>query len=320
MITKKDALILYRKLLLARLSEEKIRELYPQNEIKSPVHLGIGEEAIPIGVNYLLPKETQFFGTYRNHALYLTLTEDTDSFFAELYGKVTGAAKGKGGSMHFMAPKHGLMATSAVVGTTIPLAVGAAFANHYRQSQNWVVVFFGDGALEEGVFWESLNFACLHKLRILFVCEDNSLAIHSHPQNRRGFRSILEAVGGFECHTASENGSDLIKVLESVQKVMDGMLGDPKPGVLHLTYFRYLEHVGPNEDFEAGYRQRPSSEEMQKMDPLANFIPYLHSLKFSIDEIRAIEINVKEQINQSVRKAQTAPFSSPDELCADLLI
>ena len=144
MMRKDEALSLYRKLILARRAEEKIREEYFNDDMKTPVHLGIGQEAIPVGVCHCLAAGTKTFGTYRNHALYLAITGDTDGFFAELYGKATGPAKGKAGSMHLSAPELGLMATSAVVGSTIPLAVGAALANTYCKSGDLVAVFFGD--------------------------------------------------------------------------------------------------------------------------------------------------------------------------------
>jgi len=339
MISKEEALLLYRKLLLARLSEEKIRELYPQNDIKTPVHLGIGGEAIPIGVCHCLPQGTKFFGTYRNHTLYLALSENTDVFFAELYGKVTGAGKGKAGSMHLTDPEHGLVATSAVVGTTIPVAVGAALANQYHETQNpssfakasadrkskiqnpkWVVAFFGDGAMEEGAFWESLNFACLRRLRILFVCEDNGLAIHSPADDRRGFRSVLEATRGFDCHGASAEGADLSLVIQQTREMMEQMSKTPKPGFLHFTYFRFLEHVGPNEDFDAGYRKGLTTEERAKADPVAVFASHLPSLGCSHAELKAIESEVKSQIDRSVKKAQTDPFPSASELYTDVMI
>ena len=191
-LPKTDALKLYREVILIRKCEEAIRREYHENNMKTPVHLCNGAEGIATGVSHVLPKESKVFGTYRNHGLYLALTDDTDGFFAELYGKVSGCAQGLAGSMHLTSPEKGLFLTSAVVGTTIPVAVGAAFANQYKKNENFTAVFFGDGAVEEGVFWESLNFACLHQLRVLFICEDNDLAIHAFGSDRKGFRSFEE--------------------------------------------------------------------------------------------------------------------------------
>ena len=315
---RSEALALYRTLILARLAEERIRQEYAKDGMKTPVHLGLGQEAIPVGVCSVLPPGTKTFGTYRNHALYLAVTQETDRFFAELYGKATGPGKGKAGSMHLSAPDEGLMATSAVVATTIPLAVGAALANQYRGSQDLLAAFFGDGAVEEGVFWESLNFACLRKLRMLFVCEDNGLAIHTPTSARQGFRSIPEALQGFDCHIMSGDGSDLTGVIAATRHMMAQMDRQPKPGFLHLTYFRLLEHVGPREDFDAGYRRRPTAEELERLDPVLRFERHMRRQGCSPAELTAIREAVQEQIERSIRLAQQAPFPSASELDEDV--
>lgn len=314
-----EALELYRALLLARRAEEAIRDAYGSDEMKTPVHLGIGQEAIPVGVCHALPPGTKTFGTYRNHALFLTVTRDTDRFFGELFGKATGPGKGKAGSMHLAAPEQGLVATSAVVGTTIPLAVGAALANAYRGSQDFVVAFFGDGAVEEGVFWESLNFACLRRLRIVFVCEDNGLAIHTPTSQRQGFRSIPEALQGFACHVLSGDGSDLAGVIASTRQLLERMAGDPKPGVLHFTYFRFLEHVGPREDFDAGYRVKPEPAELARLDPVARFEATLRAQGCAQSELDAVRVGVDATISRSLAAGQAAPFAPAAELFEDVL-
>lgn len=319
-LSREEMLLLYRKLLLVRLCEERIRQEYAKDEIKTPVHLGIGQEAIPVGVCHCLPKGTRSFGTYRNHALYLALTDDTDGFFGEIYGKATGPGKGKAGSMHLSSPEKGLLATSAVVATTIPVAVGAALANQYQGNENLVVSFFGDGAMEEGVFWESLNFACLHGLKILFVCEDNGLAIHTATPQRQGFRSIPQAVEPFKCHVASADGANLLEVVERARQLLAQMAADPKPAFLHCPYFRFLEHVGPREDFEAGYRRRPTPEEFEHLDPLLRFEKGLKENGYPAEELLLTRQALQKQIDQSVRTAREAPFAPPAELYTDLLI
>jgi TPP-dependent pyruvate/acetoin dehydrogenase alpha subunit len=316
--TRTQALSVYRTLLLVRLAEERIRAEYPRDEMKTPVHLGIGGEAIPVGVCACLPAGTRTFGTYRNHGLYLAVTGDTDGFFAELYGKATGAGKGKAGSMHLAAPSQGLMATSAVVGTTIPLAVGAALANAYRGSSDVVAVFFGDGALEEGVFWESLNFASLRRLRVLFVCEDNGLAIHAPASERRGFRSITKAVAGFECHTLTGNGSDVDEVMARTGGALRAVAERPGPALLHLRYFRFLEHVGPGEDFDHGYRRQPSAAQRRKLDPVLRCEAALRAGGVDAAELDRVRRSVQAQIDGSVRAAQSAPFPAPSELETDV--
>lgn len=320
MLTRDEGLKLYRKLLLIRRAEEAIRGCYHQNDMKTPVHLGIGQEAIPVGVCHCLPAGAATFGTYRNHALYLALTEETDRFFGELYGKETGLGKGKAGSMHLCAPERGLIATSAVVATTIPLAVGAALARSYRRNDAPVAVFFGDGAMEEGVFWESMNFAGLRSLNILFVCEDNGLAIHSTASERRGFSSPTGAVQGFRCRTASADGSDLTAVINATNRLRDEMARTGQPGFLHLTYFRFLEHVGINEDFVAGYRQGPTPDERQMLDPVSRFVMQLLALGCSHRELDAVSAVVDIQIQRSLTLAREADLPGPHTLYEDLFV
>src|SRR5476651_1533237 len=175
---------LYRSMLLIRRVEEEIIRLYPTDNIKSPVHLSIGQESVAVGVCAALAPCDIAFGTYRGHALYLAKGGDVPRMIAELYGKVDGAARGKAGSMHLVDPSVGMMGTSAIVATGISNAVGAALALKMRRSKSIVVCFFGEGATDEGAWHESMNFASLKKLPILFVCENNFYAIYSHVRDR----------------------------------------------------------------------------------------------------------------------------------------
>jgi len=317
----KDLLIdLYKKLLLVRMCEEKIIEEYQHNEMKTPVHLGIGAEAIPVGICSALPSGYKVYGTYRNHGLFLTMTNNTSLFFAELYGKIGGSNKGKAGSMHLSAPECGLLATSAVVSTTIPVAVGTAFAEQYKNTDNFVVVFFGDGAIEEGVFWESLNFAALKKLRIIFVCEDNQLAIHTHSSERQGFKSIKDIANLFDFYTINVPGNDLIELYHSTQRMVESMNKECKPGFIHSKYFRFLEHVGPNEDFNARYRSKPSLEELTDLDPLLRLENELLSSTVNADELQSIKTQIQKKIEEGLLFAKNSPFPSQDQLLVDIYI
>src|SRR5439155_16472388 len=185
---------LYRKLRLIRRAEEEIARIYPSDKIKSPVHLSIGQEAVSVGVCDVLRPDDVVSGTYRSHAGYMAKGGDLRALFAELYGKDTGCARGKGGSMHLVDINRYILGTSAVVGTTIPIAVGYALAVKREGHGRVVAAFFGDGATEEGVFYESLNFAALHRLPVLFVCENNVLAIHTPIEKRWATRQLCERV------------------------------------------------------------------------------------------------------------------------------
>lgn len=309
---------LYRQLLLARKSEEKIGEDYFDDVMKTPVHIGIGGEAIPIGVCHAMPAATATFATYRNHTLYLVKTDDPDGFFAELYGKMTGRCKGKAGSMHICDPAKGLVATSAVVGTTIPVAVGAALANRYRGSNDPVAVFFGDGAIEEGVFMESVNFAALRKLPVLFVCEDNDLAIHTFRRDRQGFDKITDIVKGYRVHVDEGQGTDLAEVVDRTSALYEKMRKDNCPGFLHLHYYRNKEHVGPLEDYKFKYRNKPEDKVLAEHDPVARFTKYALSLGIAQSELDGIAAQVSARIEESVKKAVAAPFPPKEQLYADV--
>ena len=203
--TDPESLKLYMTMYSIRMAEKKIVEHYPEDEMKTPMHMSMGQEAVATAVCRGLGDEGQVFGFYRSHAVFLAKTGDLDRFFGELYGKTVGTARGKAGSMHLAAPDCGLMCTSAVVGTSIPLAVGAAFANKRQGNGRISCAYFGDGALEEGVFWESLNVACVMQVPVLFVCEDNGLAVHSKLVARQGFKRIAKVVRNFECTVFQED-------------------------------------------------------------------------------------------------------------------
>jgi pyruvate dehydrogenase E1 component alpha subunit len=301
---------------LIRQCEEAIILEYPKNEMKSPVHLGNGLEGVSVGVAHCLPPNTKSFGQLRNHGQYLALTGETDRFFGELYGKVTGTGGGKAGSMHLSSVENGLMTTSGIVGSTIALAVGAGFAAKYRGTDDMAVAMFGDAAVEEGEFWESLNFACLHKLRVLFVCEDNDLAIHISGSDRRGFKekSMAAAVQGFDCHVAEADGTDVRIVIDVVKNAVRKLKEDPKPAFLCFKYFRFLEHVGPNLDFDVGYRPRPSVEALLELDPVHKYERFLLSREFDPASLQRIRDELARQIEKSQRAARSAAFPGEMEL------
>lgn len=316
---------IYRKLYLIRKSEELIIKHYKENEMKTPMHMSMGEEAIVVGVVAALQEKDQVFGTYRSHGLYLAKTDDTDKFFAELYGKVTGSARGRAGSMHLAEPGKSMMLTSAVVGTTIPAAVGAALTNKFLKNRRIVAAFFGDGAINEGVFWESLNFACLKKLPILFVCEDNNFAIHSPLRERIGFKSIGDVVSQFYCHFDNSDTTDVFEIYKKTSALIAKMKQTGRPGFLHLKYYRYLEHVGVEEDFHFGYRSRQEFLKWKRVDPLLVARRYLlrsprgeAGARVKENDIIALENTIDRNLASSLNKAQKAPYPKDMELFVDI--
>jgi pyruvate dehydrogenase E1 component alpha subunit len=308
---------LYRQMKLIRRAEETICAHYHENEMKTPVHLCVGQEAVEVGVCAALEPQDQIYGTYRNHGLYLARSNDPVSFFAELYGRATSPAKGKAGSMHLASPRHNFVATSAVVGAAIPLALGAAFANKRQKNGRMTAAFFGDGAIDEGVFWECVNYASLEKLPVLFVCEDNGLAIHAHAHARHGYDSITAVVGQFRCHVASSDSTDPAVIQKLAASAIQEIRETGRPAFLHLRCHRYLEHVGIGEDYDAGYRSRSEHEEWLARDPIALVRARLEArgAKAALDSTdRAIEASLED----AVARARVAPFAQASALHEDV--
>src|SRR5688572_28646885 len=207
---------LYRSLYRIRRVEEEVAKVYPTDKIKSPIHLSIGQEAVAVGVCETLKPADIVFGTYRSHASYLAKGGDLKKMIAELYGKETGCAKGKGGSMHLVDVSAGVMGASAVVGTTIPQAVGFAYALKLQNKSSIVVTFFGDGACDEGVFYESLNFAALKKAPIIFICENNAYSIHSPQSDRHSMPDICRRAAAYGIPVERIENNDIDRIHERV--------------------------------------------------------------------------------------------------------
>jgi acetoin:2,6-dichlorophenolindophenol oxidoreductase subunit alpha len=308
---------LYKKVYLIRTAEQAIQKHYREDDMKTPMHMSMGGEAISAGVCHALGRADQVLGSYRTHGIYLARTMETDRFFAEMYGKQTGSAHGKAGSMHLMAHDSGLICTSAIVATQIPVAVGAAFANRQKGNGSVVAVFFGDGAIDEGVFWESLNSACLMRLPVLFVCEDNGYAVHTPAAARHGYRSITAIVRQFACTVFESDSTDVEVIHNLTLEALAAMRHHECPSFLHLKYYRYLEHVGVFDDFAAGYRSREEFDQWYAVDPVRVQREKLRTM-MSEDEIRSIEIPIEVQVDESRSRAQAARLPDADVLCEGL--
>lgn len=304
----------YRSLYRIRRVEEEVARVYPTDKVKSPVHLSIGQEFISVAVCEALAPQDVAFGTYRGHALYLAKGGDLREMIAELYGKATGCAKGKGGSMHLVNVKAGFMGASAVVGTSIPHAVGHALAMKLQKRDTVTVNFFGDGAIEEGVFHESLNFASLKNLPVLFICENNFYAIHAHQKTRQKEGDICRLASAHGIPTERIESGDLLEVYERVKAAVDAMrAGLSGPRFFEIMAYRWMEHVGPNEDYHFGYRDRAEAEAWLENDQLRRVGEQLLP-----ERRRAIEAEVEAEIRDAFEFAESSPFPEEEELFTDL--
>ncbi len=306
--------IFYRSLYRIRRVEEEVAKAYPSDKIKSPVHLSIGQEAVAVGVCEALRPVDIVFGTYRGHALYLAKGGDLKKMIAELYGKVTGCAKGKGGSMHVIDVGAGMMGTSAVVGTTIPHAVGYAYALRLQRKDTIVASFFGDGAVDEGAFHESLNFAALKKLPIVFVCENNFYSIHSHQMARQPASNIVERARAYQIPAERIENNDVLRIFELVKVAAEEIRrGASGPRFFECMTYRWKEHVGPNNDFDKGYRAIAEAEPWFAEDQVKRLASLLEP------HVRErIEADVEAEIQDAFEFAERSPLPPNDELYTDM--
>lgn len=299
---------LFKKALRIRLVEEDIISRYHTDKIQSPVHLSIGQEAVAVGVCHALTTDDLLFSTYRSHAFYLAKGGDLNAMMAELYGRVDGCCKGKGGSMHLAAPDVGFVGTSAVVASSISNAVGSALAAKLLNKEHVNVVVFGDGATEEGSYHESLNYASLHKLPLIFVCENNQYAVHSSLEDRQSY-NILEHVSsyGIETHKLL-NGYDVVAVADYMEELINSVREKPRPVFIEIHTCRYKEHVGPGEDFVGGYRAEQAVNDWKAKDPLET----------DQKSIQQFKKGLLAEIEESVLFAESSPYPDQQHLLEDI--
>ncbi|HIO55582.1 MAG TPA: thiamine pyrophosphate-dependent dehydrogenase E1 component subunit alpha, partial [Candidatus Marinimicrobia bacterium] len=242
-------------MLKIRIVEEKIAELYPEQEMRCPVHLCIGQEAIAAGVCANLTDKDYVLSTHRSHGHYLAKGGDMRRMIAEIYGRDTGCSHGKGGSMHLVDLAVGYLGSAPIVGSTIPIAVGTAFGSTMRGDSRVTVAFFGEGASEEGVFHESLNFALLKKLPIIFVCENNLYSVYSSMEVRQPrVREVYEVARGHGIESRQGDGNDVDEVYEMTKRAVDKARKGGGPTFLEFKTYRWREHCGPLYDNDIGYR------------------------------------------------------------------
>ena len=304
---------IYRSLLRIRRVEEEVARVYPSDVIKSPVHLSIGQEAVSVGLCEALRPEDAVFGSYRSHALYLAKGGDLRAMIAELYGKDTGCARGKGGSMHLVDVAAGVFGTSAVVGTTIPHAVGYAYAVRLRREPRVVAAVFGDGATDEGVFYESLNFAALKRLPVLFLCENNGYAIHTHQRLRQYRPDVCARAEALGLEAERVEDGDVLHVAERACAAVAALRAGSGPRLLECMTYRWKEHVGPGEDYGLGYRERAEAEPWIRSDAVTRLAE-----KVGPEAAARIGAEVEAEVADAFRFAEASPFPGPEQLFTDV--
>jgi TPP-dependent pyruvate/acetoin dehydrogenase alpha subunit len=300
---------LLQEMLRIRMIEEKIAEKYSEQKMRCPVHLSIGQEAVAVGVCNALSNCDYILSTHRAHAHYLAKGGSLKAMMAEIYGKQTGCSLGRGGSMHLVDLDVGMLGSTPIVGGSLPVALGVAFAMKLKNSEATTAVFFGEGSTEEGVFGESLNFAALEKLPILFVCENNFYSVYSPlevRQSKERDRLKIALAHGIEAFHA--NGNDVEEVLKVTQKALSKIKEGSGPIYLEFTTYRFREHCGPNFDNDIGYRTEDEYERYKQTCPITTYLQSL--MKHALIQESDLD-KMRQEINQEIDKAFLFAESSP---------
>ena len=303
---------LFYEMLRIRKVEESISKNYSEWKMRCPVHLSIGQEAPAVGVINNLSKQDKIVTAHRSHAHYLAKGGNLKAMIAELYGKETGCAKGKGGSMHLIDLESNFMGSTAIVGNTIPIGVGLGLSSIIKNKNQFSFIFFGDGAVEEGVFYESVNFAIVRKLPVIFICENNFYSVYSplkvRQPKKRNIHKMVSSLGIKSFYHESDDPYTLYKFLEKKIDFKDINSG---PYFFEFKNYRWREHCGPNFDNNIGYRQKKEFRYWMKKDPLKKIKKRLNFLSKS--KIEYLEKRIKKEILEAFKYAETSKFPNPNE-------
>ena len=294
---------LYRRMLFLRRVEERIVADYPKREMRSPPHLYMGHEAVASGVCANLETQDLIFPYYRSHGWYLAKGGDLNAMISELHGKENGCSGGWGGSMHLIDLKAGVMGTSAIVAGTLSHAAGGAFALKYQGKNAITVVNFGDGAIEEGVFHETLNFAALRKLGVVFICENNLYATNTHIKYRQAQTEIYRRAESYGMPGIRIDGNDVAKVYEAAREAVQRARNGEGPTLIECMTYRYLEHCGIFGDTQLGYRTDEEIKKWQANDPLGRAESFV-----SDKERSSMEEEIKAAIDAAFAHARASSF------------
>ena len=314
------SLRLFAQMYRIRAVEEEIALRYSQGKMRCPVHLSIGQEAIPAVFADSILTTDFAVSTHRGHAHYLAKGGNLNAMVAEIYGKATGCAKGKGGSMHLIDLAVNFMGTSAIVGNSIPVGVGLALSAQLKETDQISCVFLGDGAVEEGVFYESVNFAAVRKLPVLFICENNLYSVYSPLYVRQPLgRSIAKMVEAMGIKVATGAASDLISCNRVMKDAVNFVRAGQGPYFLEFSTYRWREHCGPNFDNDIGYRTQDEFLAWQERDPLTHLERELSNSEPKVQiEVDDIKSSVKGELQATFEAAEAAPFPAASEAYQDV--
>src|SRR6266850_255240 len=307
---------LYRQMLLIRRFEEKAAEAYSAGKIGGFCHLYIGQEAVAVGAISAIRQDDYVLASYREHGHALAKGMSPNSIMAELFGKATGCSKGKGGSMHMFDKELGFLGGHAIVGGQIPLATGTAFAAKYKGTDQVTLCFFGEAAVNQGAFHESLNLAQLWRLPCIYICENNQYGMGTSLARAMSLQNIAQKADAYEMASEFVDGMDVLAVREATQRAVERARKSYLPTLLEVRTYRFMGHSMSD---PGNYRTRAEIEKHQERDPIKLFTSSLKEAKVVDDKtIELMEQQVREEIERAVRFADESPEPSPDELYSDI--
>lgn len=316
--SKETYLYWYELMLLLRRFEEKAGQLYGMQKIRGFCHLYIGQEAIAAGAMTATRPEDKFITAYRDHGLAIAKGVSAKSCMAELYGKATGCAKGKGGSMHFFGVDVGFFGGHGIVGAQIGTGAGIAFAEKYKGTDNVCLTFFGDGAARQGMLHETFNLAMLWKLPVIFICENNNYAMGTSVERTSNVIDIYKLADAYEMPADSIDGMSPEAVHDAIIRAVNRARTGDGPTLLEIKTYRYKGHSMSDPQ---KYRSKEEVEEYKERDPIEHCKRVLlEQFKATEEDIEVINNRVKEQVDESVQFAEESPWPSDDELLKDVLM
>jgi acetoin:2,6-dichlorophenolindophenol oxidoreductase subunit alpha len=314
-IPKKGLRDLYRVMLLIQKVELKIDELYHEDEMKTPVHLCLGQEAIAAGVCSNLNTEDYVFTNHRGHGHYIAKGGDIKKMVAELYNRETGCSRGRGGSMHLIDVAAGLLGSSSIVAGNIPIATGAALASAIRKDKRVAVTFFGDAAIEEGVVYESVNFAMLKKLPVIFVCENNLYSVFSGLGKRQSHGEIYRRFTGLDIPSFRVDGNNVVDVYRKAKVAVSRARKGEGPTFLECQTYRLRDHGGTSSGADIGYRTQEEVDAWAERCPVKNFENFLLKQKLVTEsDVKTITENIDSEVKEAFTFAQNSPFPKEQEV------
>jgi pyruvate dehydrogenase E1 component alpha subunit len=317
-ISRDVLLDLHNRMLRIRLFEEEAGKLSEAGKIPGALHLYVGEEAVAAGVMAHLSDEDQITSTHRGHGHLVAKGGDVKQMYAELFGRATGYCKGKGGSMHIADMDLGMLGANGIVGGGPPLAIGAAFSNKYRGTQNVTCCFFGDGASNEGTFHEAANMAALYRLPVLFVCENNGFGEFTRQERHQAIRDVADRASGYGMPGIVVDGMDVAAVYEAAGEAIARARRGEGPTLLEAKTYRFFDHVGVR-GMGVVYRDDAEVIEWRKRDPLTNFEDQLvENGVLDRAAIDATRERVQFEMTEAVKFAESSPFPHESALLEDV--